>query len=98
MWIEQARLIVAGEDEALAELQDRLHRRQGDNLALVAGVGDKAKAALIAAGIASFSDLAATDEERLSSIIEGEGLRSGDYTAWREEAALRAAGKRVYRG
>jgi predicted flap endonuclease-1-like 5' DNA nuclease len=97
MWIEQARLIVAGEDEALAELQDRLHRREGDNLALIAGVGDKAKAALIGAGIASFADLATTDEERLAGIIEGAGLRPGDYTSWREEAALRAAGRRVAR-
>jgi len=97
MWIRQARLIVSGEHEALAQLQGRLHTRGGDNLTLVAGIGDKAKAALLGAGVSSFADLAAADEARLAGIIEGAGLRVADYGAWREEADLRAAGKRVSR-
>jgi predicted flap endonuclease-1-like 5' DNA nuclease len=98
MWIEQARLIVTGNDEALAELQDRLHRRSGDNLALIAGIGEKAKQTLISAGISSYADLAAADEERLGLIFDRAGLRGGDYAAWKEEAKTRAAGKRVRRG
>jgi len=97
MWIEQARLIVAGDDDALKELQDRLHLRKGDNLTLIGGIGGKAVTALSTAGITSFANLAAADEERLASIIEGAGLRAGDYAAWLEEAEMRAAGKRVPR-
>lgn len=97
MWIEQALLIVAGDDDALKELQDRLHLRKGDNLTLIGGIGSKAVTALSTAGITSFATLAAADEERLASIIEGAGLRVGDYAAWLEEAEMRAAGKRVPR-
>jgi len=97
MWIEQALLIVAGDDDALKELQDRLHLRKGDNLTLIGGIGGKAVTALSTAGITSFANLAAADEERLASIIEGAGLRAGDYAAWIEEAEMRAAGKRVPR-
>ena len=97
MWIEQALLIVAGDDDALKQLQDRLHLRKGDNLTLIGGIGDKAVAALSTAGITSFVGLAAADEERLASIIEGAGLRAGNYAAWIAEADLRATSKRVPR-
>ena len=97
MWIEQARLAAAGEEEELAELQARLHRRKGDNLTLIQGIGAKTVAALSAAGITSFADLAAADEVQLAGIIGDAGVREGDYAAWIEEAKLRAAGKRVFR-
>jgi len=97
MWIEQARLAAAGEEATLAALQARLHRREGDNLALIQGVGARTAAALSAAGITSFADLAAADEIQLAGIISDAGVRGGDYAAWIEEARLRAAGKRVPR-
>jgi predicted flap endonuclease-1-like 5' DNA nuclease len=96
-WIDQARLVVAGDEGGLATLQDRLHRRQGDNLTLIAGIGPRAAAALSSAGIDSYAALAATDEAYLAGIMDGAELRAGDYPAWLGEARMRAAGKRVVR-
>ncbi len=96
-WISQARLVVAQDEAGLAALQARLSRREGDNLALVQGLGAIYAVALRKAGIASFADLAATTPDQLEAIVSAAGLRHADFQAWIDEAAQRAAGKRVKR-
>jgi predicted flap endonuclease-1-like 5' DNA nuclease len=96
-WIEQARLAADGREAELKALQDRLNRRQGNNLELIQGVGSQYRSALENAGIATYADLAAASPEKLKAICDNAGLRAGNYSAWIEEAKLRAAGKRVSR-
>lgn len=94
-WIDQARLAAAGDQAGLSDLQSRLFRREGDNLNLIRGLGERSSAALRGAGIATFADLAAAAPDRVEAIVRGAGARGGDYAAWIEEAQLRATGKRV---
>jgi predicted flap endonuclease-1-like 5' DNA nuclease len=96
-WIAQARLATAGDEAGLAALQATLARRAGDNLTLVQGLGATYAEALEKAGIATFADLAAQTPEQLEAIVSAAGLRHADFQAWIDEAALRAAGRRVKR-
>jgi predicted flap endonuclease-1-like 5' DNA nuclease len=96
-WIEQAKLAAAGDNEGLKALQAELFSRGGDNIALIAGVGEKSAAALAAAGITTYAALAESTPEQVAEINKAAGVRAGDYDAWISEAKLRAAGKRVKR-
>ena len=96
-WIEQAKLAAAGDDAGLKALQAELFSRGGDNIALIAGVGEKSAAALNAAGITTYAALAESTPEQVAAIVAAAGLRAGDFDAWIEEAKLRATGKRVKR-
>lgn len=97
-WIAQAELAASGDKIALREFQDRLFRREGDNLTLVYGLGDRSATALQAAGIDSFATLAEATPQQLESILQEAEIRGGfDYEAWISEAGLRATGKRVPR-
>ncbi len=96
-WIAQAKLAAAGDDAGLKALQDKLFAREGDNLGLVSGVGEKTADALRASGITSFAALAAASPEQLGEITKRAGVRGGDFQAWIGEAKFRAAGKRVQR-
>ena len=96
-WIEQARLAAAGDDAGLKAYQAELFNRGGDNIGLIAGVGEKSAAALAAAGITTYAALAESTPEQLAEINKAAGVRAGDYDAWISEAKLRAAGKRVKR-
>ena len=94
-WIEQAKLAAAGDTAGLKALQMELFSRGGDNVGLIAGVGEKNAAALNAAGITTYAALAESTPEQVAGIIAAAGLRAGDFDAWIDEAKLRAAGKRV---
>jgi YidC/Oxa1 family membrane protein insertase len=58
-----------------------------EELVLIKGIGGKTAAVLAAAGIVSFTDLAASDEEELTEIIDEAGLPAGDYAWWIRQAA-----------
>jgi predicted flap endonuclease-1-like 5' DNA nuclease len=96
-WIRQAQLAVAGDTEGLRALQDELNvRPKGvDNLASIAGIGERTQEALRAAGITTFAALAAASPEQLSEALGAAGIRAGDTDAWIADAKLRAAGMRV---
>jgi predicted flap endonuclease-1-like 5' DNA nuclease len=80
---------VVSEAPAVAETPAK-----ADNLELIEGIGPKIAAALTAAGIVTFADLAAADTSRLAEILQQEpNLRSADPGTWSEQAALAAAGK-----
>jgi predicted flap endonuclease-1-like 5' DNA nuclease len=96
-WIAQAGLAAAGDEAGLRAMQAELFSRGGDNIALIAGVGEKNAAALSAAGITTYAALAESSPEQLAAITKTAGVRAGDFDAWIEEARTRAAGKRVKR-
>ncbi len=96
-WVDQARLAAAGDTTGLQELQTRLYRREGDNLGLIRGLGERSVAGLRAASIDSFAALAAATPEQVEAAVRAGGGRGGDYAAWIEEAGQRAAGRRVTR-
>jgi ribosomal protein L30 len=67
---------------------------QADDLELIEGIGPKIAAALKAAGIVTFADLAAADTSRLTEILQQEpNLRLADPGTWPEQASLAAAGR-----
>jgi predicted flap endonuclease-1-like 5' DNA nuclease len=96
-WIAQARLAAAGDEAGLKALQDVLFSRKGDNLALIAGLGDTGVEALKGGGITSFAALADTTPEQLDELFDKADVRKGNFAAWIAEAQLRAAGKRIVR-
>lgn len=97
-WITQARLKTTGSKVAMKSLKEELDKRDdADKIELIYGLGDKGAAALRGAGIATFAVLAEATPEQLHKVMTTAGLRDGDYTAWIDEAKLRAAGKRVRR-
>ncbi len=96
-WITQARLAAASDEEGLKELQEKLFRRQGDNLSLIAGIGPQSAGVLHEGGIYTYATLAKATPEQLEALFAEAELRAGDFEAWIAEAELRAAGKRVKR-
>jgi predicted flap endonuclease-1-like 5' DNA nuclease len=97
-WIAQAKLAAAGDEAGLKTLQDQLFSRQGDNLDLIEGIGDRSLAALTDAGITTYAQLAETTPEQLAEIMSAAGVRRANFDAWIEEAKQRASGRRVSRG
>ena len=64
-----------------------------DDLTVIEGIGPRISGLLQAAGIATFSQLAATDVSRLEQIVREAGLRVAYPGTWPEQATLAAAGK-----
>jgi len=66
-----------------------------DNFSYLTGIGEKVSSILRLAGIESFSQLAATDVNRIRKILEEANprlLNITDYTTWPEQARLAAIG------
>ncbi len=63
-----------------------------DDLTQIAGIGEKAVAALNAAGIRIYEQLARLTPERLADIIGETGIRPQHLPTWPEQARLAAAG------
>lgn len=68
---------------------------QNDNLQVIEGIGPKIEELLQAAGINTWSDLAAADFDRLRKTLDdaGPSYRIHNPSTWMEQAALAAAGK-----
>jgi predicted flap endonuclease-1-like 5' DNA nuclease len=64
----------------------------GDDLTLLEGIGPTYAARLRENGIASFAQLAATDEETLARVIAVPAWRKINYADWIAQARLRASG------
>ena len=79
--------IAATAGRSAAELRDDLKR--------VEGIGPKIEGLLNEAGIWSYAQLAATDVERLRSILQdaGERFRIHDPGTWPEQSAMAATGR-----
>ena len=96
-WKAQAELAAAGDTAGLQALQTRLFRREGDNLGLIRGIGQRSATGLRAAGFDTFAALAAATPQQVEEAVRAAGGRGGDYEAWIAEAGQRAAGRRVPR-
>ena len=68
---------------------------KGDDLKIIEGIGPKIAETLVAAGIVTFADLAATSAEKVKEILDAaEGnFNAADATTWAEQAQLAADGK-----
>jgi large subunit ribosomal protein L17 len=68
---------------------------KGDDLKIIEGIGPKIAETLVAAGIVTFADLAATTAEKVKEILDAaEGnFNAADATTWAEQAQLAADGK-----
>jgi large subunit ribosomal protein L17 len=66
-----------------------------DDLVIIEGIGPKAAEVLIAAGISTFAQLAATPAEQVKEILTSATARVGhlDPTTWAQQAQLAADGK-----
>ncbi|MCB9453631.1 MAG: ATP synthase F1 subunit gamma [Anaerolineaceae bacterium] len=65
----------------------------GDDLTRIEGIGPKMSAALQAAGITTFAQLAGASEETLTAAIEAAGIRlAPSLGTWAEQAAFAAKG------
>lgn len=65
-----------------------------DDLSRLEGIGPKIKSVLMAAGITTFSQVAAMTPEAIRTILVEAGLTGiNDPSTWPEQAALAAAGK-----
>jgi uncharacterized membrane protein HdeD (DUF308 family)/predicted flap endonuclease-1-like 5' DNA nuclease len=62
------------------------------DLTAIEGIGPKTAAALQAAGVNNFADLAAMSPEQIHAIVKGAGI-SADPSTWAEQAELAAAGR-----
>jgi predicted flap endonuclease-1-like 5' DNA nuclease len=63
-----------------------------DDLEVIEGIGPKIAGVLREAGVSSFAELAATDTERLTEILQDANLRLASPETWAEQAGLAAAG------
>ncbi len=61
---------------------------QDDDLAVINGIGIKSAAALKAAGVRTFAQLAQASPEHLKGILLAAGLRLPDPTSWPAQAAV----------
>jgi large subunit ribosomal protein L17 len=66
-----------------------------DDLTIIEGIGPKAAEVLVAAGIATFAELAATDADKVKEILTASTARVGhlDPTTWAQQSQLAADGK-----
>jgi predicted flap endonuclease-1-like 5' DNA nuclease len=64
-----------------------------DNLTIIEGIGPKMSAALVAAGIDSFTKLSMASEEEIRNAIQAAGLRfAPSLPTWKEQATFLARG------
>ena len=64
-----------------------------DDLASLEGIGPKVNSILQAAGITTFTQLAAAEVSRLEEILDANSLQFMDPSSWSEQAKLAAEGK-----
>lgn len=81
--------------KAKAQPGGRRTKPKGDDLKKIEGIGPKIAEVFVAAGIDSFAKLAATEVERLKTILEQAGpqFASHDPSTWPQQAKLAAEGK-----
>jgi ribosomal protein L30 len=80
------------EPAATQQLSDEPTVPAADDLEIIEGIGPKIAGVLRDAGISSFTELAATDSERLAEVLQDANLRLASPETWAEQAELAAAG------
>lgn len=64
-----------------------------DDFTIIEGIGPKINAILQAAGVNTFSQLAALQPQRITEILTAGGIRLADPATWPEQARLAARGE-----
>ena len=64
-----------------------------DDLRRIEGIGPKISAALQAAGLVTFAQVAATEADSLRQILREGGIRMANPATWPEQARLASAGE-----
>ena len=72
---------------------DQAQQTAPDDLIRIEGIGPKVSTIVMAEGITTFTQLAATDVERLRAILEQANIHTIDPTTWPRQAHLAAQGK-----
>lgn len=85
----------AGWSMQAAALRDVVVVQTGDDLTVLDGIGPVYAAKLRDNGIATFAELAATDEDRLGEIIAAPAWRRIQFGEWITQAELAAAGDQI---
>lgn len=80
------------EPVATQKLDDEPAAPAADDLEVIEGIGPKIASVLREASINSFAELAATDSERLTEILQEANLRLASSETWAEQAELAAKG------
>lgn len=88
---QAAAVAAAAEAEALEAAEAVQEAPVSEDLKAIEGIGPKIAAALQAAGINSYADLAAASGDDLRNILKEAGL-SADPETWSKQAAMAAAG------
>lgn len=78
----------SGEDVEVHAVEEESH--EPDDLTKIEGIGPKIASVFNAAGIATFSQLAGFDVEKLQQILDDAEIRLGDPSTWAEQANLAA--------
>ena len=87
--------VSAGADNATAPVDAATAENAADDLTRIDGIGPKAAAALVAAGIRTFDDLAAADGDTVATALRASGVRlTSSVHAW-PLAAHRLAVRRI---
>ena len=88
-WAKQAQFILGDDVQAFEEYQEKLRAgRKVDDLKRIEGIGPKVEAALVAAGMTTFAQLAGASSDDLYRIVKTEaGVRIvGDAGTWAKQA------------
>ena len=98
-WPQQAQMAASGDWDKLKEWQDELDGGKvavtPDDLTIVEGIGPKIAELLNESGIHSFSDLAASDAEKIKEILVAQGglMATRNPTTWPQQARMAADGQ-----
>ena len=98
-WPDQAQLAASGDWDKLKEWQDELDGgkpvAKPDDLTIVEGIGPKIAELLNESGIHSFTDLAASDAEKIKEILVAQGglMATRNPTTWPQQARMAADGQ-----
>lgn len=79
--------------EKVAEVPSVATPLQPDDLTIIEGIGPKINSILQAAGVNTFTQLAALEPQRITEILTAGGIRLADPKTWPEQARLAAAGE-----
>ena len=90
--VEKVTSHVDDESTAAAVRSSVVETAVDDDLTVIEGIGPKISGLLKAAGIKSFAQLAASDQDTLRGILNTAGLNIANPGTWAEQAGLAAAG------
>lgn len=84
-------LLAAADEPAVAESGAPVVTTEADDIEKIEGIGPKIGAALRAADVTTFAQIAAMTAEQIGEIVSAAGISLFDATTWPQQAALAAS-------